>query len=132
MGNSSSSALVNYEKIQQAKSKNDVLIHIMEDDQKLMMILGSLTANTETTKVNDMISRNEYETNIMIYGRNDHDYDKLIAKHKQLKSLGFKHVYIYLGGMFEWLLLQDVYGVKEFPTTIVPGVKPDPILFMPR
>jgi hypothetical protein len=103
----------------------------MEDDQTLM-ILGSLTAYSETTKVNDMISKNEYETDIMIYGRNDHDYDKLIAKHKQLKSLGFKHVYIYLGGMFEWLLLQDVYGVKEFPTTIVPGVKPDPIIFMPR
>jgi hypothetical protein len=31
-------------------------------------------------------------------------------------SLGFKNVYIYLGGMFEWLLLQDVYGQKEFPT----------------
>ena len=131
MGNSTSSALVNYEKIQQSKANNNVLIHIMEDDQKLM-ILGSLTAYTETTKVNDMISRNEYETEIMIYGRNDHDYDKLITKHKQLKSLGFKHVYIYLGGMFELLLLQDVYGFKEFPTTIVHGVKPDPIIFMPR
>jgi len=26
-------------------------------------------------------------------------------------------VYMYCGGMFEWLLLQDIYGANEFPTT---------------
>ena len=25
-------------------------------------------------------------------------------------------MYIYSGGLFEWLLLQDVYGKDEFPT----------------
>ena len=25
-------------------------------------------------------------------------------------------VYIYTGGMFEWLLLQDIYGKEAFPT----------------
>ena len=44
------------------------------------------------------------------------EYEKLVKKQKQLVSLGFKNVYIYLGGMFEWLLLQDVYGQKEFPS----------------
>jgi len=34
-----------------------------------------------------------------------------------LTSLGFYNVYIYIGGIFEWLLLQDIYGEKEFPTT---------------
>jgi hypothetical protein len=24
---------------------------------------------------------------------------------------------MYLGGMFEWMLLQDIYGRDEFPTT---------------
>ena len=29
----------------------------------------------------------------------------------------FNHVYIYLGGLFEWLCLQDIYGENAFPTT---------------
>ena len=29
------------------------------------------------------------------------------------------NVYIYPGGLFEWLLLQDIYGSEDFPTTIV-------------
>ena len=32
-------------------------------------------------------------------------------------SLGFINVYMYSGGLFEWLLLQDIYGDEEFPTT---------------
>ena len=41
----------------------------------------------------------------------------LDKKLKQLRSLGFYEVYCYQGGLFEWLLLQDVYGSQEFPTT---------------
>jgi hypothetical protein len=32
-------------------------------------------------------------------------------------NLGFQAVYLYVGGMFEWLCLQDIYGKDEFPTT---------------
>jgi len=28
-----------------------------------------------------------------------------------------EQVYIYKGGLFEWMLLQDIYGEDEFPTT---------------
>ena len=125
MGVSASTSLVNYESVKQT---NVVLIHIMEESQRLL-IAGSLNAQMETERVNDLMSNHEYETKIIVYGKNNHDYDSLLSKQKQLKSLGFKNVYIYLGGMFEWLLLQDVYGVKEFPTT--PGIKPDPLVFMP-
>ena len=38
-------------------------------------------------------------------------------KYNQLMQLGFKNVYIYPGGLFEWLLLQDIYGNELFPTT---------------
>ena len=34
-----------------------------------------------------------------------------------IKKLGLKNIYIYSGGLFEWLLLQDIYGEDEFPTT---------------
>ena len=33
-------------------------------------------------------------------------------------ELGFKNIYVYIGGIFEWLLLQDIYGDEQFPTTI--------------
>jgi hypothetical protein len=53
---------------------------------------------------------------IIIYGRNCND-EKIYTKYNQLISLGFYNVYIYTGGLFEWLMLQDIYGDKEFPTT---------------
>ena len=31
--------------------------------------------------------------------------------------LGFINIYVYPGGMFEWLCLQDIYGSEHFPTT---------------
>ena len=34
-----------------------------------------------------------------------------------MRSIGFKNVFIYNGGLFEWLLLQDIYGEDNFPTT---------------
>ena len=54
----------------------------------------------------------------MIYGENSCD-NKLVKKYNQLIKLGFINVYIYTGGLFEWLLLQDIYGNDYFKTTTV-------------
>ena len=56
------------------------------------------------------------EITIIVYGKNNSDPSSE-KKAKQLVSLGFTNVFIYIGGMFEWLLLQDIYGNIEFPTT---------------
>ena len=40
-----------------------------------------------------------------------------LTKYEQLVKLGFYNVFVYPGGMFEWLLLQDVYGDELFATT---------------
>ena len=40
----------------------------------------------------------------------------IVSKYNQLIKLGF-NVYVYPGGLFEWLLLQDIYGDDSFPTT---------------
>ena len=40
-----------------------------------------------------------------------------IKKYHQLTNLGFYEVYVYVGGLFEWLLLQDIFGEENFPTT---------------
>jgi hypothetical protein len=38
-------------------------------------------------------------------------------KYQQLLTLGFYNVFVYMGGLFEWLMLQDIYGKELFPTT---------------
>jgi len=53
---------------------------------------------------------------IVIYGKNSNE-DNLVQKYSQLENLGFKNVYIYPGGLFEWLCLQDIYSDDLFPTT---------------
>jgi hypothetical protein len=53
---------------------------------------------------------------IIVYGKNTND-DTVHKKYQQLIGLGFKNVRVYPGGMFEWLLLQDIYGASSFPTT---------------
>ena len=40
-----------------------------------------------------------------------------MKKYEQLIGLGFTNIYIYPGGLFEWLCLQDIYSKDEFPTT---------------
>jgi hypothetical protein len=114
MGNGISN-LVNFEKLKEMQNDGVTMIHTMDESEKVL-IVGTVVAGKEVEKINKMISKNDYEKDIIIYGKNCREYEKLVKKQKQLASLGFKNVYIYLGGMFEWLLLQDVYGTKEFPT----------------
>ena len=114
MGNGISN-LVNFEKLKEMQNDGVTMIHTMDEGERVL-IVGTVVAGKEVEKINKMISKNDYEKDIIIYGKNCREYEKLVKKQKQLASLGFKNVYIYLGGMFEWLLLQDVYGTKEFPT----------------
>ena len=53
---------------------------------------------------------------IIIYGQNCND-ETIQKKYQQLLSLGFYNVFVYMGGLFEWLMLQDIYGNELFPTT---------------
>ena len=42
---------------------------------------------------------------------------KVYEKYNQLVQLGFTNISVYIGGLFEWMLLQDIYGDTSFPTT---------------
>ena len=53
---------------------------------------------------------------IIVYGKNCND-ETIQKKYQQLLTLGFYNIFVYTGGMFEWLLLQDIYGKDLFPTT---------------
>jgi hypothetical protein len=120
MGNSQSIQKINFEDVQYAinniKNVNKwteeyILIHTMNVDQECL-IKGTLHANLETKLINDLIKSGKKDVPIIIYGYNCND-EKIYLKYTQLTSLGFYNVSIYVGGMFEWLLLQDIYGCKE-------------------
>jgi hypothetical protein len=79
------------------------------------LIKNTIQIEKEEQVINSIIKKSRSK-NIIIYCRNFND-EKTYKKYEQLVGLGFTNVYIYVGGMFEWLLLQDIYGNELFPTT---------------
>ena len=53
---------------------------------------------------------------IIIYGKNSNDIT-ILHKYEQLVKLGFTNVHIYTGGIFEWMLLHEIYGKDLFKIT---------------
>ena len=104
------------------------IIHTMSASETVL-IGGTLTATEEEMFVNDYLSKYvENQKTIVLYGRNCCD-DSTRQKRAQLLSLGISDVYVYIGGLFEWILLQDIYGATEFPTT---NVVTDLLAYRPR
>lgn len=118
MGNSQSTQKVNFEDIQYAIKNNDtnILINTLNDNEQECLILNSIKASNEEALINQLLKNGNKSIKIIVYGKNSND-EKIYKKYNQLLSLGFYNVYLYIGGMFEWLLLQDIYGNFEFPTT---------------
>lgn len=113
MGNTASVQITaNFEDIQRG---NVILIHTMEDET--LLIEQTITIAKETDKINGLLQTHNYDTPIIVYGKNVDDYETLLKKHGQLVKLGFRNVWFYPGGLFEWILLRDVFGPQQFPTT---------------
>jgi hypothetical protein len=96
-----------------------LLISTLDAGRQDCIIKTTILAKDEEAQMNDIISGQiDYADNItvVVYGKNATD-EKVMAKYTQLKTLGISNVCVYLGGMFEWLLLQDIYGSDLFPTT---------------
>ena len=105
-----------------------VLVHTLAATDQNVLIDGTLLAEEEEAFVNEYLTKySDRPRTIVIYGRNCCD-DSPIKKRAQLLSLGISDVYIYVGGLFEWLLLQDIYGSAEFPTR---GVTKDLLSYRP-
>ena len=117
MGNNNSiNNKINFEDIQiHLHDNNYLIINTLNTIKQECLIEGTLQSNEEEFKINELIKKNK-DINIIIYGENCND-DNVDKKYNQLLSLGFTNIYIYKGGLFEWLLLQDIYGDDEFPTT---------------
>lgn len=116
MGNSLKINSINFEDIQESIVKNKIMINTLNKEKQMCLIEKTLSINDEIDVINKLISQGKYDETIIIYGENSCD-NNIYDKYKQLLGLGFVNIYIYIGGLFEWLLLQDIYGHDVFPTT---------------
>ena len=92
-------------------------LFVINIDNQSCLILNTLSPEKEIELLNNYIKKDK-SIKIVIYGENTND-EKIISKYKQLLNLGFNNIYLYIGGLFEWLLLQDIYGTENFPTTTI-------------
>jgi len=114
MGSGQSSVKkVNFEDIQEM-SKDYILINTLSVNEQGCLIKNTLPVDKEEQVINSLL-KNYKEQKIYIYGKNSND-ESIYKKYEQILSLGLTEVYVYPGGLFEWLLLQDIYGDDTFPT----------------
>lgn len=128
MGSNHSKHKINYEDVQYAckntfTSKNNekkyAIINTMDKNWQSCLILNTVSIQNEEETINAILN-NKYASDnditVIVYGLNSND-ESIYSRYEQLVKLGIKNVFIYTGGMFEWLLLQDIYGRDLFPTT---------------
>ena len=127
MGSGVSVSKVNYEDMQSAykteksnyhvASHSRLLINTLPSGMQGCLIPGTMPIDEEEVAMNALIAVSDGKNReIIVYGKNAND-DTVYKKYQQLMGLGFRNVCVYPGGMFEWLLLQDIYGASSFPTT---------------
>ena len=117
MGNTQSIKKINYEDMQTIMKNPEVyfIINTLPVSEQQCLIVNTTLANDEEIIINKFMKENK-SIRIIIYGKNCND-ENVNKKYQQLLSLGFYNIFVYFGGMFEWLLLQDIYGKDLFPTT---------------
>lgn len=116
MGSDVSIQKVNYEDIRSVlNNSNYLLINTLPNHEQKCLIYNTLEFNNEEAIINNLIKTNKLQP-IILYGKNSNDHS-VYKKYQQFTELGFTNLYIYTGGLFEWLLLQDIYGKDLFKTT---------------
>jgi hypothetical protein len=91
-----------------------IIINTLSTNEQNNLIQNTISIEQEEKIINEIMEKYENKI-IIVYGKNSCDIS-VEKKYKQLIKLGL-NVYIYTGGLFEWLLLQDIYGKNDFPTT---------------
>jgi len=127
---------IGFEDVKTVIDKSDkqyIVINTLPLDFQECLIKNTILFNEEEKVINDLLDNYEMKKiHILLYGKNNID-STTEKKYKQLMGLGFSNIYIYVGGLFEWLLLQDIYGSDEFPTSCkikdILKLKPEKILY---
>jgi len=96
-----------------------IILNTLPAHEQSCLICGTTTIEREESAVNEIINTAIQKT-IVVYGKHSGD-DSPDKKQRQLLTHGLTDVLVYSGGLFEWLLLQDIYGKSEFPTTSYPS-----------
>ena len=117
MGNIQTMKKINYEDMQTVVKNPEVylIINTLSPSEQKCLIANTTFAEEEEIIINRYLKENK-NIRIIVYGKNCND-DSIQKKYQQLLSLGFYNIFVYTGGMFEWLLMQDIYGKELFPTT---------------
>lgn len=98
-----------------------LLISTLSAGEQDYLIQHTLSYQMEEKTVNDLLQNYAAlsRTIVVVYGRNGADAT-VEFKYKQLVSLGFARVYMYMGGLLEWWMLQEIYGAENFPSQGTP------------
>jgi len=112
---------VSYEDIQMVVYRNThvphttLLINTLPPSLQHCLIRTTVDIGYEEQIVNTMFHQNR-NIMIIVYGKNSNDIT-ILHKYEQLVKLGFTNVHIYTGGIFEWMLLYEIYGKDLFKIT---------------
>tara|TARA_Y100000022_G_C13004055_1_gene263669 strand:- start:156 stop:572 length:417 start_codon:yes stop_codon:yes gene_type:complete len=92
-----------------------LLINTLQSQEQDILIKGTVNMNDEETVINEILGNYRIpDKPIVLYGRNCCD-TTVETKFEQIQNLGMKDIYVYYGGLFEWLLLNELYGDDDFP-----------------
>jgi hypothetical protein len=112
---------VSYEDIQMVVYRNThiphstLIINTLPPSLQHCLIKTTVDIGYEEQIVNTMNHKNR-DIMIIVYGKNSNDIT-ILHKYEQLVKLGFTNVHIYTGGIFEWMLLYEIYGKDLFKIT---------------
>lgn len=112
---------VSYEDLQMVVYRNSniqhstLLINTLPPSLQHCLIKTTVDIRFEERVVNTFIQKRP-DIMIIVYGKNSNDIT-ILHKYEQLVKLGFTNVHIYTGGIFEWMLLHEIYGKDLFKIT---------------
>ena len=106
-----------------------IIINTLSIYEQHNLIQNTISIHEEEKIINEIMEKYEDKI-IIVYGKNACDIS-VEKKYKQLIKLGL-NVYIYSGGLFEWFLLQDIYGKNDFPTTGEKEKTVDLLMYKPK
>ena len=110
---------IGFEDILMAVQEQDkyIILNTLSHTEQNVLIKNTISSQEEEVLINNLIDKEHINNKtIIVYGKNTCDKETE-KKYIKLKNCGFTNLAIYRGGIFEWLLLQEVYGFSNFPTS---------------
>jgi len=94
---------------------SSLIINTLSPSLQHCLIKTTVDIRIEEKLINMFLVKNPHIM-IIVYGKNSNDVT-ILHKYEQLVKLGFTNVHIYTGGIFEWMLLHEIYGKDLFKIT---------------